>query len=215
MNGSKMRPKLQCLYDKVAGRDVFVIGGGPSFKDIDKRVLDGKIIFCLNTAYREFPNATALYWCDESWIGNHYDAVMDHPCQLRFTARHTADGYIKKDLLATGNATVMKRTGDYGIDTDFNHVRGNNSGAHALNLLGNMRAKRIILLGYDMSLSGSASHWHEGHGLPMGNYVYNDLFIPSITSMANPLKNLKVEVVNCSPTSRLDCFKKDKLENYL
>jgi hypothetical protein len=215
MNDSKMRDKIQQLYDKVSGRDVFVIGGGPSFKTVDKSSLKGKNIICLNTAYREFPDATALYWCDESWIGTHYDNVMNHPCQLRFTARHTADGYIKGNLLASGNATVLRRTGDYGIDMNIDNVRGNNSGAHMLNFLANIKVKRIILLGYDMKVARGQSHWHEGHGLPMGNYIYDDLFVPSINSMAPGLKNMKIDVVNCSPSSALECFRKDKLENYL
>jgi hypothetical protein len=215
MNNTKMRDGLQQLYNQVAGRQIFVIGGGPSFQYVDKSLLKGKPIICINTAYREFDDALALYWCDESWVGNHYDNIMKHPCPLRFTARHAADGYLKTGKLATGNATVLKRTGDYGIDTDVNHVRGNNSGAHILNLLANMKARRIILLGYDMGLSKGKSHWHEGHGLPMSNSIYSDLFIPSISSMAAPLKNLKVDVVNCSETTNLTCFKQDKLENYL
>lgn len=215
MNGSKMRDKLQRLHDAVSGRQVFVIGGGPSVKSVDLSLLKGKPVICLNNAYQIYPEATALYWCDESWIGKHYDNVMSHPCQLRFTARHTADGYIKKDIQATAMATVLKRTGDYGIDMDINCVRGNNSGAHMLNLLGNMRVRQIVLLGYDMSMNGGASHWHAGHGLPMGNYVYEELFIPSITSMAPGLKNLKVDVVNCSDKSALTCFRKERLENLL
>lgn len=210
-----MRTKLQLLHDKVSGREVFVIGGGPSFKKVDPTLLKDKLIVCINSAYKVFDNATALYWCDESWISAHYDNVYKHPCKLRFTARHSADGYIKKDIQGTCGSTILKRTGDYGIDTDVNNVRGNNSGAHVLNLLGNMRVKRIILLGYDMGMTDGTSHWHEGHGLPMGNYIYNDLFIPSINSMAPGLKSLKVDVVNCSSETMLTCFRKDKLENYL
>lgn len=215
MNSSKMRDKLQRLYDKISGRTVYVIGGGPSFKTVDKKLLNDKLIVCINNAYKEFENPTALYWADESWVGKHYDHVLSHPCQLRFTARHSADGYILKDTQATCNSTVLKRTGDFGIDMNVDHVKGNNSGAHVINLLANMKVRKIVLLGYDMKLNKGHSHWHEGHGLPMGNYVYDDLFIPSINSMAPILKNLKIEVVNCSADSSLKCFKMDKLENHI
>lgn len=215
MNNNKIRDKIQQLYDIVSGRDVFVIGGGPSFKNVDKSVLDNKNIICINTAYKEFPNATALYWCDESWVSKHYDEVLAHPCKLRFTARHSADGYLQKNILASGNATVLKRTGDFGLDMDINNVKGNNSGAHVINFMANLRVKRIILLGYDMTITKGQSHWHGGHGLPMSNHVYDDLFIPSINSMAPALKNLKIDVVNCSENSALNCFRKDKLENYI
>lgn len=215
MNVNKIRDKIQQLYEKVSGRDVFIIGGGPSFNSVDKSLLDNKNIICINTAYKAFPNATALYWCDESWVAKHYDEVTNHPCKLRFTARHSADGYIQKNLLATGNATVLKRTGDFGIDTDINNVKGNNSGAHVINFMANLKVKRMILLGYDMTMIKGQSHWHGGHGLPMSNQIYDDLFIPSINSMASGLKNLKIDVVNCSEGSALTCFRKDKLENYL
>lgn len=210
-----MRDKLQSLYDRVSNRDVFVIGGGPSFKNVDKSLLDEKLVVCINTAYREFPKATALYWCDETWAANHYDKIMSHPAKLRFTARYNADNYIENNIQATGNSTVLRRSGDYGIDMNPDNVKGNNSGAHVINLLANMKVKRIILLGYDMALSNGRSHWHDGHGLPMGNHIYDDLFIPSITSMSPALKNLKIDVVNCSPTSALSCFRKDTLENYI
>lgn len=210
-----MRDKIQELYKKVAGRQVFVIGGGPSFKNVDKSLLEGHEVICINSAYKEFPNATALYWCDESWLGNHYDNILNHPCPLRFTARHSADGYIARNQLAAGNACVLRRTGDFGVDTDIDSVRGNNSGAHVINLLANVKARRIILLGYDLSLSNGQSHWHGGHGLPMSNYIYDDLFIPSFNSMAKPLQDMKVDVVNCSEKTALECFRKDKLEKYL
>lgn len=215
MNNSKMRDKLQRLHELVSGKQVFVIGGGPSVKDVNLDLLKDKLVICLNNAYQLFPNATALYWCDESWVAKHYDNILSHPCPLRFTARHTADAYISKDIQATGNATVLKRTGDFGLDMDINCVRGNNSGAHVLNLLGNMRVRQIVLLGYDMSLHNRNSHWHSGHGLPMSNYIYDDLFIPCINSMAPCLKNLKVDVVNCSDRSVLTCFKKQKLEEVI
>ena len=210
-----MRTKIQQLYNTISGRTVYVIGGGPSFKLVDKSLLKDKLVICLNNAYTEFDNATALYWCDESWVAKHYDNIINHSCKLRFTARHSADGYIKTDAQATGGATVLKRTGDYGIDPNINHIRGNNSGAQILNLLCNCKVKRIVLLGYDMTMNGKHSHWHAGHGLPMGNYIYEDLFIPSITSMAQLLTNNKIDVVNCSIGTALTCFRKGILQDFI
>lgn len=215
MNNTLIRPKLQELKTKISGRQVFVIAGGPSINQTNLSLLKDKLVICLNNSYNLFENATALFWCDESWVAKHYDNIMKHPCQLRFTARHAADGYIKSDTQVTGNATVLKRTGDFGVDMDINCVRGNNSGALILNLLANMRVRQIILLGYDMSLDKGKSHWHNGHGLPMGSYIYNDLFIPSINSMASGLKNMKIDVINCSVKSELTSFRKEKLENII
>jgi hypothetical protein len=210
-----MRKSLQELHDKVAGRDVFIIGGGPSFNLIDKSLLDDKLVVCINSAYKEFSNATMLYWCDESWACNHLDNLDKHPCKLRFTGRHTADNYIAKDLRGTGGAAVVKRTGDFGLDCDPNHIKGNNSGAQVINLLANMKVHRMILLGYDMNMKNGKTHWHGGHGLAMSPHIYSDLFIPSVASMAPGLKNLGVDVVNCSEGSALECFRKQRLEDFL
>lgn len=212
-----MREKLQELYEKIGGREVFIIGGGPSFNLIDKGLLKNKNVICINNAYKEFKTCTAIYWCDESWIANHYDNIMRHDCKLRFTGKHFANNHISKNILGTGNSCVLKRTGDFGYDSNVDNVRGNNSGCHAINLCVNMKARKIVLLGYDMKMQDRKSHFHEGHGLPMSNYIYNDLFIPSIESMAAEIKKKEpnIEIVNCSHDTALRCFKRDKLENII
>lgn len=210
-----MRKYLQELYELVAGKDVFVVGGGQSFNLIDKELLKGKIVVALNNAYKVFPDASMLYWCDDSWIGTHYDAVMKHACKLRFTARHNADNYIVNNLLSTGDSTVVKRTGDFGLDGNIDHIRGNNSGAQILNLLANVKPRRIILLGYDMNMKNGKTHWHEGHGLAMFPHIYDDMFVPSIESMAPGLKSLGIDVINCSEGSSLNCFRKQRFEDFI
>lgn len=210
-----MRKSLQQLYDTVAGRDVFIIGGGPSFNLINKDLLKDKLVICINSAYQQFPDATMLYWCDDSWACNHYENLMKHSCQLRFTSRHTADGFIIKDLFTNGNAAVIKRTGDFGLDCNVDHVRGNNSGAQVINLLANMKVNRMILLGYDMNMKTGKSHWHDGHGLAMIPHIYSDMFIPSVQSMSAGLKSLGIDVVNCSEGSALDCFRKQNFNDFM
>jgi hypothetical protein len=215
MNDSKMRPDIQALFSKISGRDVYVIGGGPSFREEYIEFLENKLIICINTAFKYFKNPTAIYWCDDSWACNNLDALESHPCKMRFTSRFNGDGFITKNIKTTAGATVLRRTGDFGIDPNIDNVRGNNSGAHMINFLTNMKVKRIILLGFDMKIKNGKSHWHSGYGYPLSNNVYTDLFIPSIESMAPAVKLLGVDVINCSIDSDLTCFRKEKFEDLI
>ncbi len=209
-----MRKELQDFYNTVSGRKVFIIGGGPSLKEIDISLLDQKLTIRINVAYKIIKNPTALYWCDESWAASAYDDINKIEC-FKFTGKHSADGFIKDNIKSIGGATVLKRTGDFGIDPNIDHVRGNNSGAHVINLLANMAVSDIILLGFDGKILDNKSHWHSGYGLPMSNYIYSDMFIPSICSMAVPLKNMGINVVNLSKRSAIDCFNKYDVAEYL
>lgn len=209
-----MRHSVQEIYDKLSGRDVFVIGGGPSVKNIDLSLLKNEKIVCLNNAYQLFEHATMLFWCDESWVCNHLDTINSHPCTIRFTARHNGGNYLEKDIRTTANASVLKRTGDFGFDPNLDHVKGNNSGALILNFLSNLKVNRIILLGYDMDMT-QGTHWHDGHGLAMVPSIYDELFIPSIESMVSSIKQLGVEVINCNPKSKLNCFTKKDFREFM
>ena len=208
-----MRESIQQFYDKVSGRQVFVIAGGPTVANQDLSLLKGKKIICINNAYKLIENPTALYWADENWASQHLDNLMAHKCQHRFHSKfHISKQVIDKDIKGVGKCTLLKRTAEYGIDSNVNHVCGNNGGAQVLNLLLNMRVREIVLLGYDMKLISSKSHWHGGQGLPIRPSVYFN-FIASIESMVPFLERAKVNVVNTSPNSDLNCFTKCKLED--
>ena len=202
-----MRKELQDFYNIVSGRKVFIIGGGPSLKEIDISLLDNRLTVGINVAYKILKNPTALYWCDESWAASEYDFLSKINC-FKFTGKHSADGFIKDNIKSVAGATVLKRTGDFGIDPDCDHVRGNNSGAHVINLLANMKVSDIILLGFDGKILNGKTHWHKGYNLPMNNMIYSDMFTPSICSMATPLKNLGINIINLSTESAIDCFNK-------
>jgi hypothetical protein len=210
-----IRKTLQDFYDKVSGRTVYVIAGGSTVKTQNLNLLNGKLVVCLNNSYSIYPDALALYWADETWVNNHIEGVKNHPAKFRFHSKfHVSDKYLNSEKhLGIGNSTILRRTGDKGIDPDLNNVRGNNSGAHILNLLYNCKVRRIILLGYDMKIIDGKSHWHGGHSLSIKPEVYCNLFIPSIQSMADFFKRANIEVINTSPNTDLKCFPRMKLED--
>jgi hypothetical protein len=210
-----IRKTLQEFYDKVSGRTVYVIAGGPTVKNQNLELLKGKHVVCLNNAYSIYPDALALYWADETWAAKHIDGLSSHPTKFRFHSKfHVSNKYLENEKhLGIGNSLILKRTGDRGIDPEINNVRGNNSGAHILNLLYNCKVKKIVLLGYDMKIIDSRSHWHQGHSLSIKPEVYANLFIPSIQSMAEFFKRAGISVINTSTNSDLKCFPRMKLED--
>lgn len=205
----------QKLFDSLQGKDVYIIGGGPSVSAIDMSSLDNKKIIAINNSYKLLEKLTALYWCDANWADKHHRLLDPHPCKLRFSNR--LNHAVCDKPLAHGEI-LLRKTGDFGYDPNPDHVRGNNGGVQCLNLIINMRPKRIFLLGYDMKLINRQTHWHDGHGgNPVTASIYNNLFIPSMESLAIEIKNYSEipEIINLSMDSAITCFPKDKIENYM
>lgn len=211
-----MRAKLQELKNKLAGQEVFIVGGGYSVEHVNKDFLQDKIVVGINDAYEFLPNAAALYWCDNSWVARHMHILKDHPCQLRFNAAPHYRVHIEKDIDACGGATALYLTGNMGFDPDPNCVKGNNGGTHALNLVINMGAKRINLIGFDMRddpLRPGKTHYHDNHIVTSRVSVYKN-FIAAMQDLYKEVRRLRIDVdiVNCSPTSALQCFRKDRIK---
>ena len=206
-----MRPSLQALMKKIKNKTVFIIGGGPSAKNVDFDLLQDEVVVCVNDAYRFFPNATVIYWVDESWVAENYDEVMSHKCDMVFTskpAQHITYDKIN-DPKTSANTYILKRTGDAGYDPNYDCVMGNNSGVQVLNLVANMKPSKVVLIGYDMRRANDgATHFHTQYRPPIGDYIYDDLFLPSITSFEKQRKNHgnTVPIINANPDSAVRCF---------
>jgi len=209
-NDTIMRPSLQELMKKIKKKTVFIIGGGPSAQTVDFNLLQDELVICINDAYRDFPNATMIYWVDDSWAATNYDNLKQHKCKLIFTSK--LKRYVtpnpNKEPVTTVGTFVLKRTGDYGYDPTPDCVMGNNSGVQVLNLVVNMKPENVILIGYDMKRVGNKSHYHEQERPYVRDQIYNDVFTPSINSLAEGMKSVGngVNVINANPTSAARCF---------
>lgn len=97
-----------------------------------------------------------------------------------------------------------------GLSLDPNLIhQGQNGGYQAINLAVHFGAKRIILIGYDMK----GKHWHPDHkGNNPGNFAQ---WIKNFSTMIPQLKELGVEVINCTRDTALECFSVRRLEDVL
>lgn len=91
---------------------------------------------------------------------------------------------------------------------------GGNSGFHALNLVAQFAAAKIILVGYDMRLD-KGLHWHAKHegNNPLQKNV--DRWRKSIDNASVVFDALGVPVINASPISTLLAYPKMSLQEAL
>lgn len=99
----------------------------------------------------------------------------------------------------------------FGIATDPSTVCwNNNSGCAAINFAVNAGVKRIILLGFDMTLDTQQNqHWHKFYASNL-NTVHQTMkkHMSCLPQLKADLDALGVEVINASPESKIECFAK-------
>lgn len=92
----------------------------------------------------------------------------------------------------------------------INH--GRNSGYQAIGLAYQMGAARIVLLGYDMQHTGGKRHWFGDHPKSLTNADGIENWRHGFKALAKHLHDDGIEVINASPETALECFKRQPLE---
>jgi hypothetical protein len=94
---------------------------------------------------------------------------------------------------------------------------GGNSGFQALNLALQWGAKKILLVGFDMT-DASGVHWYGRNNWRDANNPNDNNFkrwIAAFDGTVTVLKQRGIEVINCSPFSALQRFPKMSIEDAL
>lgn len=184
-----------------------LIGGGPSLTQADVDLLRNRcFVIAINDAYRLAPWADVLYAADQKWWTWHNGVPG-------FTGpKYSIDGGYNP--VTQPGVQVLRNTGFDGLELDPSGLRtGFNSGYQALNLAVHFGAKRILLLGYDMSVNGRQTHWF-GHHPDLEPSPY-DKMRAAFDTLVQPLAELGVEVLNCSRRTALQTFPIVSLEEAL
>lgn len=101
-----------------------------------------------------------------------------------------------------------------GVSTTPGLIReGGNSGFAAVSLALLFGARRIVLLGYDMQLTGGCTHHHGDHGPDLGNPDTEKLrtWCKRFAEMAREVP-AGVEIVNATRDTALTCFPRMDLD---
>jgi hypothetical protein len=167
----------------------------------------------VNDSYRLAP-AHHLYACDYRWWEHHIaDILRDFEGNL-WTQDVQWEQQGKPVDPAQWGITKLTSIDAPGLSKKQGVIhRGDNSGYQALNLALLLGAERIILLGFDMMLTGKQRHWfgdHPEHMNVASNY-------PSLVQHFATIKpaDYGLEIWNCSRRTALSCFPKHDLDECL
>lgn len=215
--------------------DVWILGGGPSIQEqfnipdalVDKVFhsiespasyssymgdIHNKHVIGINMAYLLGTWIDLIFFGDNGFFDNNKKELQKFPGLLISCATKTDEvswvKYLEKD----------PRKKD-GITTNKNMVAWNmNSGAAAISLAVHTGAKRIFLLGFDMSLENNRQHWHNQYNLPEKKNSAKLPFhkhIKGFPAIAKDAKALGIEIYNVSPKSKIIEFPKITLKEAL
>ena len=185
------------------GATVAVLASGPSMSQAVADSVRHLPRIAVNTTFKLAPDADVIYAADSMWWLVHRDQVMLCPgWKVTCQARQSLHPNVPEGVM------VMRWGGTVGFDDRPGYLRtGGNSGYAAIHLAASMGAKTILLYGFD----ASGGHWHGEH--PAGSGLANPkdasyrAWIKRADGLAPELTKRGIEVVNCTPGSRLACFK--------
>lgn len=228
------------------GDECWVVGGGLSAArqfGVPEDIIDGvcsqkmlpteyskyfepihnKHVIGVNNAYLIGDWIDVLFFGDCSWHLVHRTRLHKWPgikitCCPRFASKRKEDSegikFLSKDTGKKHGLTSIR------TKVSWNH----NSGAAAINVAAHFGAKRIILLGFDMSTAvvgdKKVSHWHGSHSFPdrplpsslAKTYERHKRGFPVI---AEDAKKLGVEIINTNPNSTITDFVKIPVKDLL
>lgn len=208
---TKLGPKQFADYVKNGiwkGRRCFIIGGGPSVKNLDLSYLRGELTIGINRAYELF-NTNILFgvdgqfwsWAEQGKLGaeskQKFEDYRGYKVWMALHRLFPPDYYL----------IDVDDRGGYRIGSTSMLAFKNNSGYGAINLAAALGANPIYLLGFDMhgDKQGKQKWWHDGYPIDYGEDVYTS-YIREISAFAPVLKEAGFDVINLNPKSALKCF---------
>lgn len=167
----------------------------------------GLRILAINDSHAIAPFADALYACDGRWW-DHHKGVSSFP-GLKF-------GMTVKPA-KWPDVHRLSNTGGQGFEPIPGGLRtGGNGGFQAVQLAVHLGAVRILLLGFDMKPGKKGrTHFFGEHPPPIRSVSNYATFCAMFKSLVKPLRELGIEVINCSRDSVLTAFPRMSLEDAL
>ena len=181
-----------------SGKTVYLLGGGPSLREVDVDRLYGERVIAINNSYKIAPWADILYFMDCRWWHQHKQAIKTFSGLAVTTCQ---------DCIDVPGIKYLKRGHRRRHDGRPEYLfRGSNSGAGATSLAIKLGAKRIILFGFDMKVVRGEHNWHDDHEREVSSKIYQDQFINSFKYLSMTAPEYGVEIINATPGSDLPYF---------
>lgn len=196
-------------------RVVVCCASGPSFSEAqattisEARARGACRVIAVNDNYRRVRNADVLYACDGRWWRVHHAAVE----ASGFAGERWTQDAIAAEQYGLRHVALLNRPG---LTTSPELIHGGgNSGYQAINLAYLFGARTIVLVGYDMQRTDGIAHWFGEHEKPLGQVHPYARWIERMGPLAQDLERAGVDVVNCTTTTALHCFRRASLDEVL
>ncbi|MGV8925714.1 MAG: hypothetical protein ACOH2G_08565 [Ewingella sp.] len=166
-----------------------ILASGPSLcaEDVTAALASGWPVIAVNNTWERAPGCSVIYAGDVEWWEK-YRAVIDSPAE-RWTCHPRAAQRFGLHLHVAKGAY--------------------NSGQRAIQFAAGQGAQRVILLGFDCSLS-NGTHWHGDHsGLRNPTECSIGRWQRHFTELAGSLAH--ISIINASRSTSLTCFPKQTL----
>jgi len=211
------------------GKRCFLLGGSPFLKDFDFNLIENELTIGVNKSFIKFPcminYAMDVRFYDmvsysskkdikknnlhQEWIA--YEGIKVFP--------RRSPKFVFDDSVYVVNSLSNKALS---FDLEKGIWLGNNSGFGALMLAICLGCKEIGLLGYSMMVDtkNKKTHWHNGYENQGFDSFQRklDRFRVCFEEFASTIVQQGINVVNLvekSEDSKLTCFSKDSLKNFL
>lgn len=207
------KPVQWIISEEWKGETAFILGGGPSVKQLNLELLQGRRVVALNSSYLTYPKADILFFGDARW--------WNHQRQKN---RVALDAFAGRIVTCSGAVRGHRLLGLRRINPPPGFAEERHAVASqqtnmqgAMNMCAHLGVSRIVLLGADMGRApDGSSHHHDPHPWPNaeGNVCW-DRQMDQLKLIAAPLAERKIEVINCSLASRIDWWPKQPLEGII
>jgi len=200
-----MKWPLQPIWQ---GKDVFILGGGPSVKTfpVERRLKRQRVVGC-NDAYLFGDGIVdVLVFGDRTWYDHHKDKPKFQSFRNPKITNH-------KDL--EGDPAVIWAPREQ--EGFHRHALGwnGNTGSSAINVALLLGAGRVLLVGFDMALGeGGKSNWHHNPlNTPENKHYarYMDAISRTMSMILDKWPG--VEIINLNPNSAMDLFPRKSWED--
>lgn len=216
------------------GGECWIIGGGPSMLeqfDVPSEIIQqvrsnqakpdvyspflsaihDKHVIGVNMAFKIGPWLDMVFFGDRSFFMKNQKELALFPGLRVTSVGAVKDHYWIKHL-------VKDKAHSVGITRNPRRISwGSNSGSAAISVAAHTGAKRIILLGFDMIDSGQGQWWHglyKQRTMAAGQGVFKR-HLRCFPAIAKDAKELGIEILNASPKSAIECFRKVNVKELL
>lgn len=194
-----------------SGETVVIVASGPSAPSVPLELAKGKARFMsINTSWKLAPWSDVLFACDWAWWA-HANGCPEFTGMKMTVDRKAAEKFRDVHLVncrKPDDRLVLEPIGTVGW--------GGNSGFHTLNIAVQAGARKVILVGMDMTLAKGV-HWHGKHPGNMNNPKPGNVerWRRAVDGAARVIEPLGIRVINCSPISALQKYPKMTFEEAL